>query len=84
MLLPGGKKWAQNGGFWLLHHSKSGAVEHKWFYVSNQTPEELLLFVHEDTDKGAVGRVPHTGLEIPETEHFPDRESVETRLLVVY
>ncbi|WYZ42291.1 hypothetical protein EsH8_V_001186 [Colletotrichum jinshuiense] len=82
--VPPAPKWAQNGGSWLLRHDKPGRSEHSWHYISDQTPEELLLFVHEDTDPNAIGRVPHTALDIPGTEHLPDRQSVETRLFVVY
>lgn len=81
---PPSQKYAQNGGMWLLRHGDSGPTKHKWYYFSEQTPDEVLLFVHEDTDPNAVGRIPHTGLEIPGTEHLPDRQSIETRLFIIY
>ena len=62
--------------------SKDGS--HQFYYMYAQRPDEVLIFKTAESDETAVGAVPHTSFREPGTEHFPTRESLEMRLLVVY
>lgn len=60
--------------------------EHRWFYVSNMQPDEVLLFKGYDSLADGIARfTPHTGFSNPEcpTEFVP-RESIEARTIAVY
>lgn len=57
---------------------------HQFYYMHEQQPNEVLVFKTADSDENAVGAVTHTAFEVPGTEDFPTRESIEMRLLVVY
>jgi hypothetical protein len=57
---------------------------HRFYYMHEQQPSDLLIFKTADSDEEAVGAVTHTSFEIPGTEHLPPRESIEIRLLAVY
>ncbi|KAK2624906.1 hypothetical protein QTJ16_006099 [Diplocarpon rosae] len=70
------------GDLYLLRHSEDS--RHQWYYLSDQVPEELWLFTHVDEQAGCVGKVGHCAVEIPGTEEYPDRESVETRVFLIY
>lgn len=59
---------------------------HRWFYVSNMRPHELLLFKCYDSLQEAVARfTPHTGFSNPECPAgFIPRESIEARTIAIY
>lgn len=59
---------------------------HRWFYVSDMQPHELLLFKCYDSQKEGVARFsPHTGFSNPECPaEFSPRESIEVRTVAVY
>jgi hypothetical protein len=62
------------------------APSHRWVYVSEMQPEELLLLKGYDSrEDGRARFVPHTGFQNPArpAEVVP-RESIEARTLVVY
>jgi hypothetical protein len=62
------------------------APAHRWVYVSEMQPHELLLLKGYDSrEDGRARFVPHTGFENPvrPAEVVP-RESIEARTLVVY
>lgn len=63
---------------WFLQKGSGG---HGWWYMSGQTPEDLLLFMQHDSDGGMV--VPHASFSLPAQ---PDeaRESIEVRLIAVF
>ncbi|KAM3424083.1 hypothetical protein BST61_g11367 [Cercospora zeina] len=69
---------------------------HHWYYASNLTPEEALVFKIYDTsktrevtengrkvEKARARRVPHCAF-ITDQDHGPERESVEVRCLVFW
>ncbi|KAE9372981.1 GA4 desaturase [Stipitochalara longipes BDJ] len=63
--------------------------EHKWYWIDNQTPEEILIVRFFDSDfegQGytAGGGVLHSSVEIPGTESRETRESLETRFLCIW
>lgn len=62
---------------WFLQ-KRSG---HRWWYMEEQTPEDLLLFLQYDSDGGPV--VPHTALSLPKSSGEA-RESIEVRMVVVF
>lgn len=57
---------------------------HKWYYLKDQTPEEVLVFRIFDERYFRDGVVekfgaPHTSFTDPGTEHLPARQSIELR-----
>lgn len=67
-------------GFWLQRPQKG--AQHKWWYMDSQTPEEVLLFLQNDTKGAQV--VPHTSFSLPGPAPQEPRESIEVRLVLVY
>ncbi|KAH6861171.1 hypothetical protein BKA58DRAFT_368675 [Alternaria rosae] len=62
-----------------VHHSE----QQRWFYLSRQTPSELLIFKQSDSKDGACASVPHTSFENPATPVTEaPRESIETRNII--
>ena len=58
--------------------------DHYWWYFSNMTRDEVLLFKFHDSDPGVARRVPHTAFFDPS---FPDanrRHSIELRSLAYF
>ncbi|CZS96389.1 uncharacterized protein RAG0_05746 [Rhynchosporium agropyri] len=56
--------------------------DHKWYYLSEQMPDELLMFRQADTDASKMG-VPHTAFshrDLDEPAYL--RESIEVRALI--
>ena len=56
---------------------------HRWFYLHEQTPAEVMLFKIFDTD-GRARAVPHSAFVNPKFEAEAPRESIEIRALVFY
>ena len=80
----------------MLHHNSN----HRWYYISDQMPEELLAFRQVDSD-GNTGRftlldfnsityliagVPHGSFRLPlsTNEKVSPRESVEARVIAYF
>jgi hypothetical protein len=59
---------------------------HRWFYVSEMQPEEVLLLKCYDSRLDGRARfMPHTGFQNPACpEDFVPRESIEVRTVVVF
>ena len=58
--------------------------EHRWWYFSNMTRDEVVLLKFHDSDRGRAWRVPHTSFHDPS---FPDarpRESIEFRSIAYF
>jgi len=56
---------------------------HRWHYLNEQTPEEVLLIKCFDSEEdGRARRVPHSAFVDPEREGEAPRESIEVRALV--
>ncbi|RXW23712.1 hypothetical protein EST38_g2130 [Candolleomyces aberdarensis] len=73
-----------NGGLYNVRHNE----KHQWYYLSNQTPEEVTFIqccdskVVEEGAAGAVG-APHTSFnDTRSPPEAPRRQSIEVRCLV--
>lgn len=57
---------------------------HKWYYASQMTPDEALLFkMYDSRDDGQARRVPHTSFQSA-LDQGPPRQSVEIRAFVFW
>ncbi|KAK1834718.1 hypothetical protein QBC39DRAFT_342660 [Podospora conica] len=59
---------------------------HKWYYMSEQTPEDVLLFVQweEHQPSKEIAGVPHATLRGPQATFGEEaRESLEVRMIVI-
>lgn len=70
------------GEIYSFQHSP----EHRWFYLSNMQPEEVMLLKCFDTaDDGRAIFTGHTGFKNPACPpDFVPRESIEVRTVVVF
>ncbi|WPG97918.1 Hypothetical protein R9X50_00070100 [Acrodontium crateriforme] len=73
------------GEFW----DTMGVVKYRpgfdWFYMSEQTEEDVLLFKNYDSSNTAVKHCLHTAFDLPSDQipaSAPTRESIEVRALV--
>jgi len=58
---------------------------HRWYYFSDQQPDEALLIrVHDSADDGRARLSFHTSFENPLAPNAPPRESIEVRCLVFF
>jgi len=59
---------------------------HRWFYVSDMQPDEVLLLkCYDSCSDGRARFLPHTGFQHPNCPtNFVPRESIEARTLVVF
>ena len=58
---------------------------HRWFYFSEMLTSEALLLKCYDSRVDAPARfMPHTAIDLPESEQEPPRESIEVRTLVLF
>jgi hypothetical protein len=64
-------------------YSVRASEGHKWHYLNQQTPEEVVLIKCFDSKvDGRARRVPHTAFVDEERENEAPRESIEVRALV--
>lgn len=56
----------------------------QWFYLSQQQPQEVLIFTQFDSESEQAGgggmTVPHTAFKVPGTDMLPARESIEIKM----
>ena len=58
---------------------------HRWFYLKEQTPSEVMLIKCFDSKAdGRARRTPHSAFIDPGTEGESPRESIEVRALVLH
>ncbi|PMD31800.1 hypothetical protein L207DRAFT_396090, partial [Hyaloscypha variabilis F] len=58
---------------------------HKWYYMSQQTPEDVLLFKNFDSKTdGRARAAPHTSFDDNEFKHMDARQSLEIRAFVFH
>jgi hypothetical protein len=58
---------------------------HKWYYMSKQTPEDVLAFkIFDSKTDGRARRVPHSSFTDEEFEKMDARQSIEVRALVFH
>lgn len=71
----------RNGEIYSVAHSD----RHRWLYVSEMQASEAMLLKCYDSDQNGIARfTAHCAFEIPGTDHYPARESIEVRTLVFY
>lgn len=57
--------------------------KHKWYYLSNQTPDEVTLIKCYDSEVDRSRLTPHSAfLDATSPAEAPHRESIEIRCLV--
>ena len=71
-----------SGQIYSVRHNPA----HRWFYVSEMRPEEILLLkCYDSRADGRARFMPHTGFQNPACpSEFLPRESIEARTLVVF
>lgn len=56
----------------------------EWYYLSQQRPQEALIFTQFDSESEQAGEggttVPHTAFVVPGTQTLPARESIEIKM----
>jgi|SRR5690242_3491863 len=68
-------------GNYVMCHAKA-EQQHRWYYMSEMTPEELVVFKGYDSDQSQPGwRCPHTAFKLPDCEHESSRKSIEARIV---
>lgn len=62
-----------------------GSDQHKWYYLSQQTPNEVMLIKCFDSKTdGRARRTPHSAFVCEEHIHRETRESIEVRAFVFH
>lgn len=57
--------------------------QHRWYYLSNQTPDEVTLIKCYDSETDRARLTPHSAfLDASSPKEAPHRESIEIRCLV--
>ena len=64
----------------IFHYSP----EHRWWYFSNMTRDEVLMFKFHDSDQTKALRTPHTAFHDPSFANARTRESIELRTLAYF
>ena len=57
---------------------------HRWWYFSNMTREEVLLFKFHDSEPGKALRTPHTAFRDPSFADAKIRCSIEMRTVAYF
>lgn len=68
-------------GYWVQRPQDEGR-QHNWWYMPEQTPEDVLLFLQHDSKSSQV--VAHTSFALPGPTPEEPRESIEVRMFVIY
>lgn len=59
--------------------------DHRWYYYSDMTPDEVLVFKRHDTDAAVPQYVPHSAFEMPGVDDgTAPRASVELRTIAYW
>lgn len=71
-------------GNYVMSHAAEEQT-HRWYYMKNMQPDEMVVFKGMDTDRRLPGwRCPHTAFAIGDTEGLPPRESIEVRAVCLW
>ncbi len=57
---------------------------HRWWYFSNMSKDDILLFKFHDSDHSVTWRCPHTAFVDPSFSHANIRESIEVRTVAFW
>jgi hypothetical protein len=74
---------------WLMSGIKGDQpdqdIEHKWYYLHEQQPDEVVAFKIYDGDLDSESNgTPHTAVHIPRTEGEENRVSIELRCFAIF
>ena len=72
--------WSTAPAAAIFHYSP----EHLWWYFSNMTRDEVLMFKFHDSDRTRALRTPHTAFHDPSFANARTRESIEVRSLAYF
>ncbi|KAK6428638.1 hypothetical protein LTR95_015215 [Oleoguttula sp. CCFEE 5521] len=80
------RRRADTGAYW----DTMGVVQYRsgleWYYLSNHSPDDVILFKNFDSDKTVTAKIClHTAFDLPAESiplNAPQRESIEVRALV--
>jgi hypothetical protein len=64
----------------IFHYSRA----HRWWYFSNMTRDEVLMFKFHDSDRTRALRTPHTAFHDPSFANAHPRESIELRTIAFF
>ena len=74
--------WLQSG---LLHDQPDEDLTHRWYYMHEQQPDEVVAFKIYDSNPNAKSNgTPHTAVHIPGTENEETRLSIELRCFAIF
>ena len=83
--IPADEKSTHNGNAYLASYTEG----HRWWWISNQKPEEVLVIglfdsAREKEDPVAAGGTLHSSVELEGVDAEPARESLELRCLAIW
>ena len=64
----------------IFHHNP----DHRWWYFSNMTRDEVLLVKFHDSDRSRAWRTPHTAFHDPSFPNAKPRASIEVRSVAFF
>lgn len=64
----------------IFHHNPN----HRWWYFSNMTRDEVLVIKFHDSDQSRAWRVPHTAFHDPSFPNAKPRASIEVRSVAFF
>lgn len=74
--------WLKSG---LDPQEPDSKLAHKWYYMHEQKPDEVVVFKIYDSDRTAPSNgTPHTAVHIPGTEDEETRLSIELRCFAIF
>lgn len=66
-------------GIYVVKHNP----QHRWYYLSDQTPDEVTLIKCYDSEVDKARLTPHSAFfDASSSPEAPQRESIEVRVLV--
>ncbi|CAI6070965.1 unnamed protein product [Clonostachys chloroleuca] len=68
------------GESWVVRHNPN----HRWYFKSGMTPQDVLLIKCFDSNKKVARRALHSAFEDPAFRDCESRQSIEVRCLVLY
>lgn len=68
---------------------QAGQQQHQWYYISEQTPEEVFALKLFDSEAHKAGSsvapcLPHSAFALPDQEDKPLRRSAEVRVMIIW
>ena len=74
--------WLQSG---IESGKRDEALEHKWHYLHEQRPDEVVAFkIYASHPNARSNGTPHSAVHIPGTEGEEPRLSIKLRCFAIY